>query len=220
MSVTLTLTAEDGHTFDAYRADPTENARGGLVVIQEIFGVNAHIRSLCDRFAGSGYTALAPAIFDRAEKNVELDYSQDGITRGRAFRGRLNLDHVLLDIAAAANALHGVGTVGSVGYCWGGTLAWLSATRLGLPSVCYYGAMIIDFVAEQPRVPVLLHFGERDASIPMDTVERIRAAHPTVPLFTYSAGHGFNCDARGDYDAESAATALQRTLDFFAAHVG
>ena len=216
MGEKITLTAEDHHALDAYRADPTGKPMGGLVVIKEIFGVNAHIRSVCDRFAEAGYAAIAPSIFDRAEKNVELDYTQEGITRGRAIRAKLTIDGALMDIAAAATALKQTGKVGAVGYCWGGSLAWLAATRLGLPSVCYYGGMIIDFVKEAPRAPVLLHFGKTDASIPMDAVERIRAAHPILPVHFYPAGHGFNCDARADYHEASAKLALSRTLHFFA----
>ncbi len=219
MGTYLLLTADDGHRLDAYRADPTGIPRGGLVVIQEIFGVNAHIRRLCDRFATAGYACLAPAIFDRAQKGVELDYQPDGIAQGRAIRARLSIDDAITDIAAAAKELGPAVKVGAVGYCWGGTLAWLTATRLGLPAVCYYGAMIVDFVNETPRAPVLLHFGETDASIPMETVERIRAAHPSVPTYTYPAGHDFNCDARADYHEPSAGLALTRTLDFFAQHV-
>ncbi len=220
MGTHITLTAEDGHILDAYRADPTGNPRGGLVVIQEIFGVNAHIRRVCDGFAEAGYRAIAPAIFDRAEKSVELDYTPEGITRGRTIRAQLNIDDALKDITAAASALNRTGKVGAVGYCWGGSLAWLVATRLRLPSVCYYGGMIIDFVKEGPRTAVLLHFGNTDASIPMETVDRIRAAHPTVPVHLYPASHGFNCDARADYHEASAKLALTRTLHVFAEQVG
>ncbi|MEE8267765.1 MAG: dienelactone hydrolase family protein [Gemmatimonadales bacterium] len=220
MGKSVILTAEDRHTLDAYRADPAGAPRGGLVVIQEIFGVNAHIRRVCDRFAEAGYSAIAPAIFDRAEKAVELDYSQEGIARGRAIRARLTIDGALMDITAAASVLKRMGKVGAVGYCWGGSLGWLAATRLGLPSVCYYGAMILDFVQEVPQAPVLLHFGETDASIPMETVDRIRAAHPRIPVHLYPAGHGFNCEARADYHEASAKLALTRTLHFFAEQLG
>ncbi len=220
MGTHITLTAEDGHILDAYRADPKGKPRGGLVVIQEIFGVNAHIRRVCDGFAEAGYRAIAPAIFDRAEKSVELDYTPEGITRGRTIRAQLNIDNALKDITAAASALNRSGKVGAVGYCWGGSLAWLVATRLRLPSVCYYGGMIIDFVKEVPRTAVLLHFGQTDSSIPMETVDRIRAAHRTVPVHCYPAGHGFNCEARADYHEASAKLALTRTLHFFAEQMG
>ena len=219
MGKTQTIEAEDGHALSAYRADPWSTPRGGVVVIQEIFGVNAHIRSVCDRFAEAGYAALAPAVFDRVERDVELPYTEEGIARGRSLRERLAWDDAVKDVAAAAAALEDAGRVGAVGYCWGGSLAWLAATRLGLPSVCYYGGQIIQFVDEKPRAPVMLHFGEKDTLIPPEDVERIRAAHPDIPIHMYAAGHGFNCNARADYHPESADLAQARTLVFFAEHL-
>ena len=220
MGQAITLTAEDGQKIGAYRADPAGAPRGGIVVIQEIFGVNSHVRGVCDGYAEKGYAAIAPALFDRAEPGVELDYNPDGAGKGIELRAAVGWDDPLKDIAAAAQELRGAGKVGVVGYCWGGSLAWLSTTRLGLPAVGYYGGQISQFMDEKPKAPVMLHFGETDANIPMADVEKIRAAHPDVPLFTYPAGHGFNCDRRADFHAESAATALERSLGFFAEQIG
>ncbi len=216
MGEIIELQAEDGHFLDAYRADPEGAAKGEIVVIQEIFGVNAHIREVCDRFAGAGYSAIAPATFDRVKKGVELGYDEDGIAAGRELMGQLDWDNALKDVAAAARALRPDGKVGVVGYCWGGSLAWLAACRLDIgAAVCYYGAQIPKFAAETPKAPVILHFGETDASIPMEGVETVRAAHPDVPIYTYPAGHGFSCDHRASFDAESSRRALVHTLDFF-----
>ncbi len=220
MGQTITLTAEDGHELSAYRADPAGSPRGGLVVIQEIFGVNAHIRSVCDRFAETGYTAIAPAMFDRVERGVELDYDSEGIAKGREIRGSLDWDGPVRDVAAAAAAIADAGKTGAIGYCWGGSVAWLAATRLGLPSVSYYGGQIVEFLEETLEVPVMLHFGSEDPVIPPEDVDKIRVARPDVPVFMYQAGHGFSCDARASYNEESAKFALTRTLEFLAENLG
>jgi carboxymethylenebutenolidase len=221
MGETIRLKAQDGHEFGAYRAEPKAKPRGGLVVIQEIFGVNAHIRSVADRIAGEGFLALAPALFDRVEPGVELDYSEDGTARGRGLRTSLGWDKPVADLAAAVAALQAFGRVAVVGFCWGGSLAWLAATRLDPAcAVCYYGAQIVQFADEKRKCPVLMHFGAQDSLISREDVERIRAAQPGVAIHTYPAGHGFNCEVRGDYDAESAALAWDRTLAHLAAHLG
>ena len=222
MGKPITLTAADGHTLDGYRADPSGAARGGLVVAQEIFGVNHHIRAVCDRFAEAGYLAVAPALFDRTQKRVELGYTPEDIAAGRAIMQKLDLDAAMKDVAAAAAVAKEAGKTAVVGYCWGGTVAWAAATRLaGLAgSVAYYGGGIGGLAGEKPRCPVMLHFGDQDQSIPMEVVEKVRAAHPDLPLYIYHAGHGFNCDARGSYHAESAKLALDRTLGFLREHVG
>ncbi len=219
---TLTLTAEDGHQCGAYRADPDGTPRGGIVVIQEIFGVNKHIRSVCDGFAADGYAALAPALYDRETPGVELAYDTAGITRGREIRAEVGWDNPVRDIAAAVEALAPVARIGAVGYCWGGSLAWLAATRLQVAcAVCYYGGQIVNFKDEKPGCPVLMHFGETDHSISMDDVETIRAAQPGVPTHVYpGAGHGFNCDMRAESHPASAELARVRTLAFFAEHIG
>ena len=221
MGETVTLQCSDGVSIGAWRASPTAAPRGGVVVLQEIFGVNAHIRSVADRFAAAGYLAVAPALFDRVEPNVELGY--DGADRDRAMdiRGRTVVGATMLDIAAAVNAVASAGPVAIVGYCWGGTLAWAAASRsAGIrAAVGYYGGGIISMVNETPRVPAMLHFGAKDKHIPLTDVEKIREAHPAVPIFVYDADHGFNCDARSSFDATAAEVARDRTLAFFAEHL-
>lgn len=223
MGETINLTAEDGHTLSAYRVRPSGTPRGGLVVIQEIFGVNAHIRSVADGFAADGYVSVAPALFDRVERGYETGYDQADIERGRATRGKLAVEDAVKDVRAAAKALAAEGLrVGVVGYCFGGTMAWLAATRIdGLAaSVSYYGGGVADAAGEQPRCPVMFHFGETDASIPKEHWDRVRAAHPSLPLHVYPAGHGFSCDARGSYHEPSARQARERTIEFLRKHVG
>lgn len=222
MAETIELTAADGHTLSACRALPAGTARGGVVVIQEVFGVNAHIRDVCDRFAAAGYAAVAPALFDRLTPGVELGYDEGGITRGRALVAELGWETPLLDISAAASALKAHGKVGVVGYCWGGSVSFLAGCRL--PFACaavYYGRQIVDFLAETPRCPMIMHFGADDPLIPQENVAAIRAARPDVPIYVYAgAGHGFNCDRRADFRADAATSALGRTLDLFAHHLG
>ncbi len=223
MHTTITLTAEDGHRFAAYRVDPSGTPRGGLVVIQEIFGVNGHIKRVADGFAADGFVALAPSLFDRVERDFETGYTSADIERGREIRGKVGWDAMVMDLRAAVSALRAERlAVGTVGYCMGGSLAWLAATRIDglVAAVSYYGGAVADFAAEQPRCPVLFHFGETDASIPKEHWDRIRAAHPEIPLHIYPAGHGFNCDARGSYHEESARLARQRTLDFLRQRIG
>jgi carboxymethylenebutenolidase len=222
MGQMITLKAEDGHWFGAYRAAPAGQPKAGLVVIQEIFGVNSHIKKVTDGFAADGYVALAPAIFDRAERGFESGYSPEDIDRGRAIRGKIDINDMIKDIRAAVASLKGEGLkVCVVGYCLGGTLAWLAATRIdGVAcSVSYYGGGVAETASEKPRCPVLFHFGETDQSIPPDHHAKIRAAHPDIPMHIYPAGHGFNCDARGSYDAGSAALARTRTMEFLAKHL-
>jgi carboxymethylenebutenolidase len=223
MGTTTTLTAEDGHRLAAYRAAPAVAPRGGLVVIQEIFGVNSHMRAVCDGYAADGYLALAPSLFDRVERDVAMGYGPSDIERGRTLRGKVGWDQMVADLRAAVRALQAEKLkVGAVGYCMGGSLAWLAATRVdGLAAaVGYYGGAVADFAQEQPRCPVLLHFGETDSSIPKEHWDRIAAAHPTVPMHLYPAGHGFNCDARASYHEPSARLARQRTVEFLRKHVG
>jgi carboxymethylenebutenolidase len=223
MGEMVTLEAEDGHRLAAYRATPAGAPRGGLVVIQEIFGVNRHVRTVADGWAADGYLALAPALFDRVERDVQLDYQTADVEWGRDLRGRIPVDDALRDVAAAVRALAGcVARVGVVGYCWGGTLAWLSATRLGGVSaaVGYYGVGIADTAGEAPRCPVLLHFGKADASIPREHYEKVQRLHPALPVHIYPAGHGFNCDERGSHHAPSARLARERTLAFLRTHLG
>ena len=222
MGTMLQLTAGDGFELSAYRADPAAASRGAVVVVQEIFGVNSHIRSVCDGFAADGYVAIAPALFDRIRPGVELGYAPEDIAAGRELKGASSNDKALLDVGAARDALAGSGKVGIVGYCWGGYIAWLAASRLpGFAcAVPYYGGGMTDAIDEQPKCPVMMHFGERDHAIPIAGVEQLRAAHPSQQVFIYDAQHGFNCDQRGSYDANAAALARQRTLEFFGKHIG
>lgn len=223
MGRTLELHTPNGPV-GAYLAEPDGAARAGLVVVQEIFGVNAHIRSVCERLAGEGYAALAPALFDPLEKNVELDYSEGAIARGRALRTALGWAAPLSAIAAAIEAVGAVGKVGAIGFCWGGSLAFLAACRLHLGcAVCYYGGQIAEFADEPVRAPTLFHFGAKDPLIPPEDVSKIREAQARAgapaEFFVHPAGHGFNCDRRADFDEPSARLAWERTLAFLARHL-
>ena len=201
----------------AWRADPGGIPRGGLVVIQEIFGVNAHIRAVAERFADAGYVALAPALFDPVEPGVELGYDQSAAARGGELRNAVGFDRASEIVGAAAHRLQSEGLrTGAVGFCWGGSLAFLASTRHGLPAVSYYGARTLPFLGEPARAPIAFHFGRHDGSIPPEAIEQHRQALPNAPIYLYDAGHGFNCELRADYDADSAALAWRRTLDFLA----
>jgi carboxymethylenebutenolidase len=200
-----------------YLARPQGQPKGGVVVIQEIFGVTAHIRDMVDRFAAHGYVAIAPAFFDRLESGVELAYDRGGAARGKALVTELGLERALEDVASAAESIASAGKIGTVGYCWGGTVALLAALRLGLPSVSYYGARNLPFLHETPKAPVMFHFGEKDPNIPPEMVAKHRDALPQMETFTYpGADHAFNRDGNSSYHEASAKLAMQRTLDFFA----
>ena len=224
MGTTIQITAIDGNTFNAYRADPQGSPKGAVVVVQEIFGVNNHIRSVVDGYAEQGYVAIAPALFDRVEEGVELGYDESGIDIGRkiAFED-VTMDQVMADIEAACDAVSTAGKIGIVGYCWGGSICYVAAARLSdkiSAASGYYGGQIMPHIEEEPKTPLMLHFGEQDAGIPLENVHAIAQRWPDIGVHIYGeAGHGFNCDARGSYDASSAAVALERTLDHFAQHV-
>ncbi len=222
MGTMIELTAADGFRLAAYRADPPAAPRGGLVVVQEIFGVNSHIRNVCDGYAADGYRVIAPALFDRYEKNVSIGYSPQDIERGRDLKGRAQTDAALLDVASARDALAGSGKIGIVGYCWGGFITWVSACRLtGFAcSIPYYGGGLLDVGDETPSCPVLAHFGERDHMIPVDGVRKFAAAQPGVEVHIYAADHGFNCDQRGSFDAAAAKLARERSLQFLRRYLG
>jgi carboxymethylenebutenolidase len=213
----LKLTTSDNHTLGAYRADPTGKPKGGLVVIQEIFGVNHHIRAMCDRFAAIGYTAVAPQVFDRFVRDFESGYSPNEIAHARSYLGNLNFDLMMKDIDAAVGNLKGVGPIGIVGYCMGGTAAFLAACRVnGLSAaVAYYGGMIGKFADEKPKCPLQMHFGEKDEGIPMSTVEEIKKKLPQAETYTYpDAPHGFACDERASFRKEACDLAWRRTTEF------
>jgi len=217
----ITLTAADGHQLAAYTAGPPDATRA-LVVVQEIFGANRHMRRVADAFAAEGYAVILPALFDRTERGVELGYDAADVARGRDLRGTIDAGKTLLDVLAAAAALPAGARRGIVGYCWGGTVAWHGATRSAAfaASVGWYGGGIAAAKNEVPGCPVQLHFGETDASIPLADVEAIRVAQPGVEVFVYAgAGHGFGCEERGSYVAADAATAQSRTLAFLAKHL-
>jgi carboxymethylenebutenolidase len=221
MGEQVTLRASDGHDLAAYLAQPQGPPRGGLVVCQEIFGVNAHIRRVTDGFAAEGYLAIAPALFDRMERGVELDYNEASMARARALGTALAWDTALSDVSAAVDAVRTGAGVAAIGYCRGGSVAWLAACRLDLQAaVGYYGGQIHEFLGEMPGCPVMLHFGEHDPIIPAEDVAEIAAAHPELPVFTYPVGHGFNCDARADFDQAAADLARKRTLAFLEQHLG
>jgi carboxymethylenebutenolidase len=222
MAQTITLAAKDGHKLAAYRADPASKPRGAIIVVQEIFGVNHHMRHVTDDFAKQGYVAISPALFDRVEKGIELGYDPKSIEAGRDIRAKVPLDGTLADLQAAIDAVKSVGKVGIVGYCWGGGLAFLAATRLSgiAAAVGYYGGMVAAHAQEKPRVPVMLHFGDSDQSIPMSDVEKVKQARPDVTTYVYKAGHGFSCDERQSYNAEASKVALERTLKFFRENIG
>jgi carboxymethylenebutenolidase len=204
----------------AWLAKPPGIPKGGIVVAQEIFGVNAHMRSVVERFAEHGYTAIAPAFFDHVETGVELAYDDAGFQRGRELIGEIGFDLAVADVASAAESIASAGRIGCVGYCWGGTVAMLAAMRLGLPSVSYYGARNTAFLDETPRAPLQFHFGQLDKSIPPEAVERHRVALPDAEVHTYPAGHAFNRDVDPTAsDAASAQRAFERTLAFFDRHL-
>lgn len=217
------ITADDGFTFGTYQAQPDGPAKGAVVVIQEIFGVNSHIREVVDGYAAEGYFAVAPQIFDRVERDIELGYEEADMGAGIEIAFQ-KLDHAaaLGDVQATINAAGAHGKVGVVGYCFGGLLTWLSACELNGVSAAssYYGGGVPDQAERTPKCPVIMHFGELDAHIPLADVDKLKAAQPDVPIYVYAADHGFNCNHRASYHAESAALAKSRTLEFFAANLG
>ncbi len=223
---TLELTASDGHRLAAWKGEPSGSPRGAVVIVQEIFGVNSHIRSVVDAYAANGYVAVAPAFFDRIERNYETGYDAADIAAGRERIGRLDWADTFADLAAAVGAARDLGNgarVGVIGFCWGGNVAWRAAANTpGIAcSVAYYGGMIPNFLDERPKVPVLLHFGEEDKTPPPETAKAIGERYPDLAdVHLYPAGHGFNCDQRGSWNLAAAAAARDRTLAFLAAHLG
>ena len=222
MGQDVSLTASDGFKLGGYRADPSGPAKGALVVIQEIFGVNHHIRSVCDRLAAEGYVAIAPSIFDRSQPNFQCGYSPDEVANARKFIASSDWPAMLRDAQAAIDAVKNVGPVGIIGFCLGGSVAYAAATKLsGLSAaVGYYGGAVVRFADDKPKVPTQLHFGEKDAGIPLTDVETIKSKRPEVEVFIYpGAQHGFHCDERASYDKASAEIAWPRSMEFFAKHM-
>lgn len=223
----IELRAKDGFAFPAYVAEPAGTPKGAVVVVQEIFGVNSHIRSVADGYAADGYLAVAPATFHRVKQNVEMGYTEEDMKAGFALKMAvegLPAPGVMQDLQAAVDYAAKAGKVGIVGYCWGGLLTWRAASSLtGLSAaVPYYGGGMTtpEEVARQPKVPVLAHFGNKDHWIPVESVQAFEKAHPEVVVHMYAADHGFNCDQRGSYKAEAASVARERTLAFFQKHLG
>jgi len=219
----IDLTASDGHKFAAFVAQPSGKPRGGVVVIPEIFGVNSHIQQTTDGYAADGYLAVSPAMFDRAQRNFDVGYSQPDIEAGRAIMGKLDLKLGMLDVQAAIAEAGKAGKVGIVGYCYGGTVTWMAAARAsGLACAApYYGGGMHGLIGEKPKVPVMCHFGELDQSPSLAQAKEIVAAHPAITAHFYpGAGHGFNCDQRGSWNAAAAKLARSRTVEFFRNHLG
>lgn len=224
MGEKVQLTAADGHSFSAYVASPAEGVRpiGGLLVLQEIFGVNSHIRSVVDRIADCGYQAVAPALFDRIETDVELRYEGVDLEKGKAYKAACDTGKNLLDVAAALGYIKQQSLkAGIIGFCWGGLLAWLCACRFDALSavVTYYGGGMTDYIDLRPRCPVLSHFAANDQHIPVAGVKKFQAMQPGVEVHIYDAEHGFNCDQRGSFNAQAATLAWERTTAFLAQHI-
>jgi len=219
----IELEAADGHKLAAYRAEPAGKARGAVVVIQEIFGVNSHIKGVADGYAADGYLVIAPAMFDRAQRGYDTGYTQPEIQAGVAVMQKLDWKQTLLDVDAALAEAKKAGKAGIVGYCWGGTVSWVAAARsAGLACAApYYGGGMPGFIGDKPKCPTMCHFGELDQSPTLEQSKAIAKAHPEITAHFYpGAGHGFNCDQRGSYHAESAKLARQRTVEFFRKHLG
>jgi carboxymethylenebutenolidase len=220
MGEMTTLMARDGHEFNAWLAPAVGTPRGAIVVAQEIFGVNRHIRGIVDGFAADGYLTIAPCLYDRVRRGIELGYSEKEIQEGRGYRLQIPKEKTLLDLTACINVVKHSGRVAMVGYCWGGTLAYLAARELSVMcAVSYYGGQIKDHLDKPPKRPVMYHFGEKDPYIPISDIEKIRAVDPNGIFHLYPADHGFNCEERGTYDAASARLARERTLEFLAAQM-
>ena len=216
MGQNITLPTSCTQCIGAYLARPEGKSKGGIVVIQEIFGVNAHIRSVADRLAAAGYTAVAPQFFDYLETGVEMDYDTQAMARGKALVNELGMDRAVEAVGSAAASIASAVRVGTLGFCWGGTVALLAALRLGLPSVSYYGARNLPFLDETPKAPVMFHFGELDKSIPPEMVAKHREKLPQMEIYTYPADHAFNRDIGPQYHEPSATLAWDRSMGFFA----
>jgi carboxymethylenebutenolidase len=223
MGKNIELTAADGHKFSAYVAEPSGKAKGALVLVMEIFGVNSHIRQTADGFAADGYLVVAPAFFDRVQRGLDVGYTPQDIEMARGLMQKMKFDDALKDVEVAKKHAASAGKVGIIGYCWGGALSFKSACNVdGLAcAVAYYGGAIPSMINEKPKCPVMFHWGETDASIPLEKAKEVAAAHKDqIHHFYPGSGHGFNCDQRGSFNAESAGVARGRTLEFLTKHIG
>jgi len=223
MGHSVELKTADGAALSAWRADPTGKPKGAVVVLQEFFGVTGYIREVCDRYAALGYVGIAPALFDRVQRGVELEYSHEGMKQGDALRAKVTVEQSLADVQAAVDYATQFGKVAVVGFCWGGSLAFLAGARLKnvAAAVGYYGGWVAKYAEEKPKVPTMLHFGETDFTIPMADVEKVKKLRPDVPLYVYPAGHAFDCSSRKHFDPpsyhkESSELANARTAEFLA----
>ena len=217
MNQLINLTTIDSHTLPVYISSPTQkNKDQAIIILQEVFGVNHHIRKVCDEYTELGYYVLSPVLFERIDKDIQFNYSLEELTKGRELRTKLGLEKPLIDIETCLiYAKKNYSKVGVLGYCWGGSLAWVCACKLNFDwAVSYYGAQIIDFINEKPKIPTLLHFGEEDKFIKQSDISKIQKLHPSVELIKYKAGHGFNCNEREDYNKICAENALKNTLNF------
>jgi len=218
---TLQLLAADGNRLSAYLVKPAGTPRGAVVVVQEIFGVNSHIRRVAEQYAAEGYLAIAPALFDRLQKGVDLGYDAAGMQAGIALMMKATNEGAVADLNAAIDAVAHAGRVGMVGYCWGGRCTYLAGCKTNITAgVVYYGGGIPQLLDDTPRCPTMFHFGEHDSHIPLTDVEQIREAFPQGIYHLYPAGHGFNCSERADFDSASAHLAFERTIEFFRKHIG
>ena len=222
MGQMIELKASDGFTLSAYVAAPTGRARGALIIAQEIFGVNNHIKSVADGYAADGYLTIAPALFDRIQRGVDLGYTEADIATGRTYIPKANLDHAMLDVAAAVKHVTPAGKVGVIGYCWGGTVAWMAAAKVdGIAgAIAYYGGGVAAHSSLMPQIPVMFHWGNQDHAIPLTDVHKVETAHPTATSHIYTAGHGFNCNERGSWHELAAKLARGRSIEFLHKHVG
>ena len=214
MGEIINATASDGHGFDIYLAQSKGSPRGGIVLIQEIFGVNNHIKTVAEKFSSNGYLVGAPSLFDRVQPDIQLGYSTEDVIRGKELKDNLGNEKPLIDIIATLNIVRSAGRVAVVGYCWGGTLAWLSACHVDgfNAAISYYGAGIGELLSIEPRCPSIFHFGEQDHAIPVAEVNSLRQTHPECPIYLYPTDHGFNCEQRDSFNSTSSAIAFERTI--------
>jgi carboxymethylenebutenolidase len=219
----IQMKMNDGAEMGVYHVEPKGARRGGLVLIQEIFGVTDHIKECCDSFADEGYEVLGPSLYDREAPGFAVSYSPEDIQKAiKIARGEHPFEQSIADACTCIDAMKSKGPVFITGYCYGGSVTWAAACKCdGLAAASgYYGGNIPQMAEWQPKCPTILHFGKHDHGIPMEQVERVQKLHPDVPVYVYDAGHGFNSDRRTDYNPDAASLARQRTLELFREHGG